>query len=201
MKTIDLLKIYHVQRRSIVNGNEGIQRELNHRRSNQISEYLTDPDATFPTSIILSIESNRVAFEKLETIDNPEIFKMVFNNQEIELAEVIDGQHRISGLENNPMAIEELPIVVLFDLSQEDKAYIFSVINSNQRQVNKSLIYDLFDVYEGRSPLKTCHQIAKALNTDAKSPLYMRLKMLGRKTSEAESISQGSFVSFFYVDW
>ncbi len=188
MKTIDLLKIYHVQRRSIVNGNEGIQRELNHRRSNQISEYLTDPDATFPTSIILSIESNRVAFEKLETIDNPEIFKMVFNNQEIELAEVIDGQHRISGLENNPMAIEELPIVVLFDLSQEDKAYIFSVINSNQRQVNKSLIYDLFDVYEGRSPLKTCHQIAKALNTDAKSPLYMRLKMLGRKKQAKQRV-------------
>ena len=84
----------------------------------------------------------------------------------------------------------------MFDLNQSQKAYVFSTINSNQRKVSSSLIYDLFDIYETRSPSKTCHELAKTFNMDRNSPFYAKLKMLGRKINGNEIISQGSFVHY-----
>ena len=112
------------------------------------------------------------------------------------LFEIIDGQHRLCGISQNPDSIKELPIIILFDLTEEEKAYIFSTINSNQRKVPSSLIYDLFELYETRSPSKTCHELAKTFNCDRNSPFYNRLKMLGRKIQGSETISQGSFVQY-----
>lgn len=193
IQTEDLLNIHYLRRRST--DELGIQRDLNDGRAIKISEYLNDPDATFPTSIIVSFQSEDVKFSKIKNADF-DVYKLEFDDEKKRLAEIIDGQHRIEGMLRNKITIKELPIVVLFDLTREEMAVIFSVINSNQRPVPKSYIYDLFDLYSGRSPLKTCHSIAKALNSDINSPFYMRMKMLGRKANENESISQGSFVFF-----
>lgn len=190
MKTEDLLVISYVRRQTI--DNDGIQRELDVNRANKIDEYLNDPDATFPTAIIISMSSDDI---HLERIGN-DFFKMSFDETKKESAEVIDGQHRIEGIRKNPSKIEELPIVIMLDMSQEEKAYVFSIINSNQKQVSKSQIYNLFGLYEGRSPTKTCHTIVKSLNSDPKSPFFERVKMLGKKTLDSESISQGMFVDF-----
>ena len=51
----------------------------------------------------------------------------------------------------------DIPVVVMFNLKEEQKAYVFSTINGNQVKVNRSLIYDLFDLSESHSPYKTCH--------------------------------------------
>lgn len=188
MFTKTLLKISFVRRRNEIN--EGIQRNLDIGRANKISEYLEDPDATFPTPIILSVDSSTVDFEQ-----NDDFCTLTFDeNSNTQTAEIIDGQHRVEALKSKPDNIEELPVVVLFDLSQEEKAYIFSVINSNQKPVPKSYIYDLFELNTGRSPVKTCHTIIKLLNSDPSSPFYKRIKMLGKKNSQNETISQGSFV-------
>ena len=82
----------------------------------------------------------------------------------------------------------------MFDLTEEEKAYIFSTINSNQAKVDKSLIYDLFELSTERSPLKTCHYIARIMNSKEDSPFYQRLKMLGKKENELSTLSQGTFV-------
>ena len=190
IETKDLLKISVVKTR-FEYLTDGYQRNLDKSRAINITDYLSDPDATFPTSIILAMNSKSVDLYEDDTFLTVKI-----HDEENDIAEVIDGQHRISGLKNNPSSIRELPIVVLFDLNQEEKAYIFSVINSNQRQVPKSLIYDLFDVYQTRSPNKTCHYVVKALNSNESSPFYRRIKMLGKKASESESLSQGTFVNY-----
>jgi|SRR5271168_1388860 len=47
---------------------------------------------------------------------------------------------------------------------------------------------------EGRSPQKTAHEIARALNSTPDSPWFKRLKMLGNKVNANESLSQGMLV-------
>jgi len=87
-----------------------------------------------------------------------------------------------------------LPVVFMLDLEAYDKAYVFSTINSKQTPVPKSLIYDLFELAQARSPVKTCHEIARALNAKP-GPFYQGLKMLGKRTAPTEYLTQGSFVT------
>ena len=61
--------------------------------------------------------------------------------------------------------------------------------------MDRSLIYDLFDLSESRSPYKTCYQIARIMNLEEASPFYRRLKMLEKKTHASETISQSTFVT------
>ena len=90
----------------------------------------------------------------------------------------------------------DLPVVFMDNLTSEEKAYVFSIINSTQTKVPNSLIYDLFDVFKNSSPQKTSHEIARSLNSDKDSPFYKRLKMLGKRQNELESLSQGTFVNY-----
>ena len=182
-----LLKIVEVRPRTI--HGEGIQREKSADRVRSVSEFCSDPDAIFPTPIIISVDKNAkvVLNEGTKTISLPE---------DSLIGEVIDGQHRLWGIDRSSHVKEfELPVVFMFDLTTEEKAYIFSTINSNQVKVNKSLIYELFDVSTYRSPQKTVHQIARAMNYDISSPFYNRLKMLGKKEplQNDATLSQATF--------
>ncbi len=113
------------------------------------------------------------------------------------IGEIIDGQHRIEGIKKSSKIDDfELPITLMFNLTEEEKAYIFSIINSKQTKVPKSLIYDLFFLSEERSPQKTCHEIARLFNSDENSSFFKRLKMLGRKEHQEASLSQGSFIKY-----
>ncbi|MBE5841223.1 MAG: DGQHR domain-containing protein [Butyrivibrio sp.] len=186
LKVNEIESIFTINRRE---GNEGIQRKLDVKRKRAITDYCSDPDAIFPTPIILSIKSNDV--ENFTSKNGICTFNIV---EGVKLS-VVDGQHRIYGIiESNLPKDYELPVVFMFDITQEEEAYVFSTINFNQKKVDKSLIYDLFDVYQTRSPQKTCHEIAKALNDDWDSPFYRRLKILGKKESQNETLSQGTFV-------
>jgi DGQHR domain-containing protein len=97
-------------------------------------------------------------------------------------------------LRKNP-EIFSLPVVMMINLTVEEKAYVFSTINSNQEKVSKSLIYDLFDVSSYRSPQKTAHLLARTMNNSESSPWYNRLKMLGKKREDQDlaTLSQGTF--------
>ena len=183
----DLINYFYVNRRSDYGG---IQRQESKQRIEEISLYCQDPDAAFPTPIILAVQSENVLFDPEEkTITVRENSKRIF--------EVIDGQHRIEGIklakERNCFNCE-LVIVLMFDLTEEEKAYIFSTINSNQAKVDKSLIYDLFELSQQRSPYKTSHYIGRNMNSDRDSAFYKRLKMLGKKSNGLETLSQGTFV-------
>lgn len=168
--------------------NKGYQREESIRRVNDIKKFSEDEDAIFPTPIILSIDP-----EGEYLIDKNEF---CFNDY-FPFAEIIDGQHRAAGIfKSNKKELFQLPIILLFDLTEEEKAYVFSTINSKQTKVSMSLIYDLFSISMNRSPQKTSHEIARLLNTDKESPFFNRLKMLGKKESDLSSLSQGSFIRY-----
>jgi DGQHR domain-containing protein len=87
-------------------------------------------------------------------------------------------------------------VTVFIGADISDQAHIFSTVNLEQTKVNKSLAYDLYELSIIRSPQKTCHNIAVALDQDETSPLYHRIKRLGIASAdrEFEPISQANFV-------
>lgn len=188
MEASTLAKVATVERR--FENPDAVQREQSTERIKEIAKYCGDSDATFPTPIIIAIKEDADV-----RIDENYI---LFNEDEI-LGEVIDGQHRLEGLKkSNYLSRFQMPVVLMFDLYPSQKAYVFSIINSKQTRVNMSLIYDLFALSEKRSPYKTCHETARALNKDIESPFYNRLKMLGKKeaTQDLASLSQGTFIKY-----
>lgn len=185
LNALDLLDIVDITPRS--ESLEAVQRDENTRRINEIAEYCSDPDATFPTPIIVSVYEN-ISFDS----DNN-----LFNFPNIKIGQVLDGQHRLKGIYKSGLANKfELPVVFMFNLIEEEKAYIFSIINSKQTRVSMSLIYDLFELTKSRSPQKTIHEVARSLNTSKGSAFFNRLKMLGKKSEGQDyaTLSQGTFV-------
>lgn len=166
----------------------GVQRDPSGRRIKAIAEYAEGSDAAFPTAVLLAIESENC------TLQDGQI-----SVRGDKVADIVDGQHRILGLSR---AVGRgnfvLPIVFIIDATEEEKALLFATVNGTQTKVPASLVYELYGVTESRSPAKTCHEIARSLNSTPDSPWYRRLKMLGRKSvpGSAESLSQGTFVKF-----
>src|SRR5262249_7218109 len=164
----------------------GIQRQPSKTRLKAIAEYAASSDATFPTAILLAVSSEHciVGNDRL-TITGDHV------------ADIVDGQHRIVGIQVDGVADRfTLPVVFMIDATEEQKALVFATINGTQTKVPASLVYELFGVSESRSPAKTAHEIARSLNSLPTSPFFRRLKMLGRKsfTGSTESLSQGTFV-------
>jgi DGQHR domain-containing protein len=183
-----LAKIATVVRRN--ENPDGIQREESDKRIKEIAKYCGDTDATFPTSIIVAVDDDAPVKINENFIE--------FDENSI-IGEIIDGQHRLGGLKSsNYLAKFQLPVVLMFNMIPQEKAYVFSIINSKQTKVNVSLIYDLFELSSNRSPFKTCHETARALNKEKDSPFYNRLKMLGKKEEgqELASLSQGTFIKY-----
>lgn len=183
-----LAKIAIIERRN--ENPDAVQREQSNSRIREIAKYCGESDATFPTPIIIAVKENA-------DVRISEDF-ILYNEEEI-LGEVIDGQHRLEGLKaSNYLSKFQMPVVLMFDLYPSQKAYVFSIINSKQTRVNMSLIYDLFALSYKRSPYKTCHETARALNKDVESPFFNRLKMLGKKEQNQNlaSLSQGTFIKY-----
>jgi len=180
----------------------GIQRPLSERRVSDLQKYVNFLDATFPTSVILAIDDSEcVSYEErkkqlvLSNVrrgnEKPDI---AFSN----LCRVIDGQHRIAGLETFQGERFDVMATIFVGIDISDQAYIFATVNLEQTKVRKSLAFDLFELAKTRSPYKTCHNVAVALDSIKGSPLYHRIKRLGAATpgreKETETITQSQFV-------
>ena len=181
-----LLKVLKNVRRSM--GGDGVQRDESKSRIKEIASFCSNTDSVFPTPIIVSVYNHMVKLDE----DKKEIS---FNDNTI-IGEVLDGQHRLLGLEDSDNSnLFNMPVVFMFGLTPEEKAYIFSIINSKQTKVNQSLLYDLFELTSKRSPQKTAHEIARSMNSMQESPFFNRLKMLGTKDvgQDLATLSQGTF--------
>lgn len=176
----------------------GIQRPLKKNRVKDLSEYVNTPDSCFPTAVILAIPPQCVSYDQKESI------MRLFEGEDDEgniidirkIAKVIDGQHRIEGLRRFKGNIFEINVSIFVDMDIADQAYLFSTVNLAQTKVNKSLVYDLFALAKNRSPQKTCHNIAVALDDTTGSPFYERIKRLGVSTEGRfnETVTQATVV-------
>lgn len=192
MNAVDIIRISKADPRKydniLLESVGGIQREPSKKRIKEIAEYSTTVDATFPTPILLALNSESYSFIDENRID------IIGDN----IADIVDGQHRVLGLKQSARASEFIiPVVFILDATEEQKALIFATINGKQTKVPASIIYDLFGVTKSRSPQKSAHELARAMNNTEYSPWFRRLKMLGKKTKgSSESLSQGTFIHF-----
>jgi DGQHR domain-containing protein len=203
IKFQDLVDISYADMRRIEEGNDrfvGIQRKLRPDRVSDISRFVRSIDATFPTSIVISVpeacasyDTEKCVLTLKETVgdDVDEVVPFA------KIANILDGQHRIEGLKSLPRdKIFELPISIFIEPDVSDEAYIFATVNLAQTKVNRSLVYDLLDYARARSPQKSCHDVAVALDKYENSPLRNMIKRLGIATAgrTGETLAQATVV-------
>ena len=185
ISSVDTRKVYNYNNENYVNIENqtysGIQRKLEPDRVNAISEYCKTYEAMFPTPIILSAPSKYFKLTELSEneyeIDIPDYN---FSDEKIKFCSIIDGQHRLEGIKKSGKASKfELIVEFAFDTDPSRDAYLFSIINGNQKAVSKSLIYDLYDLSKSRTVEKLCNKVMRFLNTDKSSFLRGNIKMLG----------------------
>jgi len=177
LKIRDVVYIYYVAVRGKDDEEGAVQRVLNRQRIAEIKNYILKGNNFYSTFILNWTD---------------EKFKPTFDNNMITIpiiqsaAQVIDGQHRLAGIEeamkeNDSIGNKEILVTMCLNLSTKDAANIFININSEQKPVPKSLIYDLFGEIENDNELSInrAKEIAKELNEDEKSPYYGAIKFPG----------------------
>jgi DGQHR domain-containing protein len=194
-----LVKISYTEIRRFLAGTQetiaGIQRERSEKRINEIRKYVNLDYATFPTSIILSVEpecaeitpypsgnfsseDSQVFFLELSSFGQPSEEDFIPVEK---IAFIIDGQHRVAGLEGlNDGREFDVNVSVFVGASEADKAEVFARVNQAQTKVNQSLVVDLASFYEERGPVKFAHEIVLALNRDEEGPFFDKVKRLGK---------------------
>lgn len=189
----------------------GIQRPVSPKRIKEIKKYIESNDATFPTSVILAVDTHcaeyhatsdkagKLVLKAYQPEPGSEDMPISFDK----IAKVIDGQHRIAAFmdENKNWCFDfsepfEINVSIFIGADISEQANIFATVNLAQTKVNKSLVYDLTELADTRSPYKTCHNIAVMLDKQDSSPLYRRIKRLGTATPgrRKEPLTQASFV-------
>ena len=212
--------------------NNHVQRKIDKSRVEKIADFLiNDETATFPTNVVLGIPQNMI---ESQSLSNEGIISLVFKDKVVEevvkakcgdtyadiYVSIIDGQHRIRGIEvaidrlralidksgndkvqywqdklTNLLNIE-LVVSCFIDKTLEYQAMIFSTINRTQQRVSQNLVYSLFGLSTADSPYKTALEIVLALNGHPKSPFYKRIKLYGGNYDKTDSppLSQATMV-------
>lgn len=193
MDAEDVVTISYADIRRILEGKprdveefSGIQRPLSRKRVDELKQYVRTVDAAFPTSIILQMASENAEYDEKSAAMRVK--------RDANVAKIIDGQHRIEGLREHTGPFQ-LNVTIFVDMDIEDQALLFATINLKQTKVNKSLAYDLYEFARARSPQKTCHEIARLLNSKEGSPFYHKIKILGTATlGRDETLTQAGFI-------
>ena len=178
MTVQDVLAISYVAVRGQDEEEGAVQRLLNKRRVQSIKDFVLAGNTFFNTFIINWTNSD---------------IKPNYSNGKMTLpivqdsAQIIDGQHRLAGLqesikENKAIGKQKILISICDELSTKDAARIFVNINSEQRPVPKSLIYDLFGEIEDdqNHAINRANDIATELNENNDSPYYGLIKFPGK---------------------
>lgn len=177
MKVKDIVEISYVAVRGIDNEDGAVQRFLNKARIKDIQKYILEGN-TFFNSFILNWTNSDF---KLAVKGNELAVTIVSGS-----AQVIDGQHRLAGFEEamhiDPKVGERNVIVTMCqNLTTQKAAEIFLNINTEQKPVPKSLMYDLFGevIDDETHSINRAADIARLLNDDPDSPLYKQIKFPG----------------------
>ncbi len=175
-KVKEIIPIYYVAVRGRDSVEGAVQRLLNRRRIASIKNFVLEGNMFFNTFILNWTDTNyNILFEE--------------NSMQIPVvnagAQVIDGQHRLEGLkkaieEKEDIGEQSIIIIMTENLTTKEAANIFLNINTEQRPVPKSLVYDLFgEIKDRESYIVRASDIANELHTDKDSPYYQCIKLPG----------------------
>lgn len=169
---------------------DGSQRMLDPKRLREIGKFLETSEAGFPNAVILAanfrssdgmIEQDESTRWSVEMSENG-CWSLSIPT-DASLAAIIDGQHRIFGFTEADEEVRNMPVLcsIFLDLPKPFQAYLFATINSTQKQVNRSLTYELFgynieeEPSNEWSPDKLAVFLSRRLNTDESSPFEHRI--------------------------
>ncbi len=177
MKVEDVLTFQYVAIRGRDSEEGAVQRVLNTQRVKNIKDFVLSGNSFFNTFIL-----NWSNKSDVPTFENGEIQIPLVKQS----AQIIDGQHRLAGLneamtEDPSIGEKEIVVALCIGLSTKDAASIFVNINSEQKPVPKSLIYDLFGEFELDKDhyINRAHDIAIELNENDRSPYYRAIRFPG----------------------
>lgn len=178
LSAADIVRVSYVARRGIDEERGAVQRLLNPARIGNIRDFIL-AGGVFPTSIVLNWT---------EKATEPVIKA---NKLTLQLAarsaQIIDGQHRVIGLSE---AIQKKPALKHFQvpvslyqgLSTKECADIFLSINTEQKPVHRSLVFDLYRLasdYVVDPPALRAGDLAQELNENESSPFLDFIKFPG----------------------
>lgn len=154
-----------------------VQRVLNSRRISNIKEFALN-GGNFPNSIVMNWMKDNINIDEKEQKLSFEI--------EPQSAQLIDGQHRVAGLkeaiaERREFGSYELPVAIYVGLSTKDCADIFLAINTEQKPVHRSLVFDLYEIADDQfvdQAAARARDIAVELN-ELGAPYHQMIKFPG----------------------
>ncbi len=177
MKVKDLVKISYVAVRGRDEEEGAVQRVLNRKRIASIKQYVLDGNMFVNTFVINWNDKNYIPQINSDKIEIPLVDSV---------AQLLDGQHRLEGLKEaikSETSVSEKQVLVsmVIGLGTKDAAKIFININSEQKPVPKSLIFDLYGVTDDDKnfAITRSDDIAKLLNENIDSPYYNLIKYPG----------------------
>ncbi|WP_016952787.1 DGQHR domain-containing protein [Anabaena sp. PCC 7108] len=155
-----------------------VQRLLNPKRIESIKDFTLE-GGDYPGAIILNWVSDKNPLQKQH--------QSIYFANVSRSAQIIDGQHRLAGIksainERENIAELEIPVAIYEHLTTKECADIFLAINTEQKTVPPSLVFDLYgiasesaiDPYALRA-----RDIAIYLNETEDSPFYDQIKFPG----------------------
>lgn len=178
LSAADMVAISYVARRGENEEEGAVQRLLNPARISSIRDFVLS-GGVFPTSIVL----NWVGDGTQPTVSNGSLTIPRSSRS----AQIIDGQHRVMGLagaiEKRPsIASLLLPVSLYTGLSTRECADIFLSINTEQKPVHRSLVFDLYKVasdYIVDPAALRAGDLASELNENQTSPYRGYIKFPG----------------------
>ncbi len=200
MRVEDLVKISYVAVRGRDEEEGAVQRVLNRKRIASIKQYILDGNMFVNTFIINWNDANY----KPEFLDGKIEVPLVDS-----VAQLLDGQHRLEGLKeamkaNQSIGKKKILVSMVIGLGTKEAAKIFININSEQKPVPKSLIFDLYGVTDDDKnfAITRSDDIAKELNENVDSPYYNLIKYPGNPRGKGK-IDLSTVVSTLkkYVDF
>jgi DGQHR domain-containing protein len=226
MPVKELLKIYKIDIWKITDPIEkrGIQRSPIPAHFRKIGKSLTNPNVSFPTAVVLSSDlandsKGSEVFEgitlpkgmRIRTVDTEnDLVNIEIDSEQLKL-QVVDGQHRIRGIEFalekgilSPDETFNLPYVLILAQDRYEEIQNFYSINSKAKRVATDLALQLMNEMEESDPRYHLSlpekkkviavNIANTLNEDGSSVWYGNISQ-GNISTKDEIISSTSFVT------
>lgn len=183
LSAADIVNISYVARRGVDEEEGAVQRVLNPARIAGIREFVL-AGGVFPTSIVLN-------WSEKETEPTKEGSTLTIQRSP-RSAQIIDGQHRVLGLaeaikKRKSLARFHVPVSLYCGLTTKQCADIFLSINTEQKPVQRSLVFDLYSLasdYIVDPAALRASDLAKQLNEDEGSPYRGLIKFPGAPPSQ-----------------
>lgn len=202
----------------------GVQRNPIAAHYKKIGKSLSVPDATLPTAVVLSSDLTRDAFDSksfegvglpsgmdVETLNaDSDFVRITIDPDQLKL-QVVDGQHRIKGIEYalergwlSPEDQFDLPYVLILARNRYEEINNFYSINSKAKRVATDLALQLMNEMKESDPNFSLSlpekkkviaiNIANTLTKDSGSVWYKNISQ-GNKTDSGQILSSTSFVT------